>query len=136
MTQAADYVIPERHDGVLRTLLGIEPGPELDIEIKEAYLRMRRLYDKVSFNLGEHALIQIAVECGASADALEQNFLDVIKEHEGKLSLGTDVMVKWRFGKEVLGKYQGTKRDKVLVVLDDDTGQVRNCHPNNVRLAG
>jgi len=135
MTQAAEYVIPERHDAVLRNLLGITPGPELSIEIKETYLRWRRLYDKVSYNIGEHALIQIAVECGADADAPQQNFMDVVKEREGKLPLGTDVMVKWRFGKEVIGKYQGIKRDKVLVLLDDDTGQIRNCHPSNVRLA-
>lgn len=134
MTVAADYIIPERHDAVLRNMLNLEIGPELPIELKEAYLLRKRLADRVSFQLTDSDLTSIAIDYGVGLPGEErQDFFDIIKENT--VPLGTNVLVKWRFGKEVAGKYQGTKGAKVLVLLDDESGQIRNCDPEKVRLA-
>lgn len=136
MSMAADYVVPQQHEAILRKMLLLEVGPELPLDLKKAYLRRRRLADRGGLRLGETDLIEVALDYGLGLPEEDepQDFMDVLKENT--VHLGTNVEVKWRFGKHVPGKYQGTKNQKVLVLLDDGTGEVRQIDPAKVKLAG
>ena len=123
--------IPENDEAQLKTILKLEESESLPQKVKELYWQVSRTARRLGFAVTGHELLLIAMLLNRAEPEQPKSFLDIVRAN--KVKRDDRVIAKFR-GDWKWGWYKGTKQNKVLVQLDDESAEDRQIGPTLVRL--
>ena len=121
-----DRPLPEHHEGLLKVALKLEESANIPQEVVDLYWDAERTARRMGHHIGGTELVLICLLANRATPPDPVSFLDE------NAKLGDRVLAKhrrdWRWG-----TFKAKAGKKIIVQLDDDTGEDREFNPTAVR---